>query len=245
MRSSRKWPPEMWQWTCSDIRPRTFFHSATTSSRCSRLYHPCSCARLMVWETASVRLAVTSLCVSVYVRGSTGGCFPWPCCLPLSSSTPRNSTFSFDASKIAGPNSLAVYTYTRNRTSPGDSSAQRRPKTKLNFLSRGSIGGIEGITTYRHDVSPPPRVPGPPPEHDHGAVLLLLLQLGDREQGHGRGRSGRRHVCSIALALFTGAPESSRRIGTNKKSCLLCAESGSSSPGEEGILHASLPGPGG
>uniref|UniRef100_A0A0A9D7W2 SGR1 n=1 Tax=Arundo donax TaxID=35708 RepID=A0A0A9D7W2_ARUDO len=112
MRSSRKCPPEMWQWTCSDIRPRTFFHSATTSSRCSRLYHPCSCARLMVCETASVRLAVTSLCVSVYVRGSTG--FPAGCLL-FASSTPRNSTFSFDASKIAGPNSLAVGTTYRLR----------------------------------------------------------------------------------------------------------------------------------
>ena len=132
MRSSRKWPPEMWQWTCSDIRPRTLFHSATTSSRCSRLYHPCSCARLMVWDTASVRLAVTSLCVSVYVRGST----PWPCCLPLSSSTPRNSTFSFDASKIAGPNSLAVYTYTYTID-------QRRPqKNKIEFPIKRSIRGI-------------------------------------------------------------------------------------------------------
>jgi hypothetical protein len=141
MRSSRKWPPEMWQCTCSDIRPRTFFHSATTSSRCRRLYQPCSCARLMVCETASVSLAVTSLCVSVYVRGSG------PCCLlPASSSTPRNSTFSFDASKIAGPNSLAVWETNRNShepTSPAYSSARahhRAPTPNKPETRRGSGG---------------------------------------------------------------------------------------------------------
>lgn len=42
-RSSRKWPPLMWQWTWRDIFPFTFFHSATTSSLCNLLYHPCSC----------------------------------------------------------------------------------------------------------------------------------------------------------------------------------------------------------
>uniref|UniRef100_A0A0A9DM20 SGR1 n=1 Tax=Arundo donax TaxID=35708 RepID=A0A0A9DM20_ARUDO len=50
----------------------------------------------------------------------------------------------------------------------------------------------------RHHVSPPPRVLGPPPEHEHGAAaVVLLLELGDREQGHGRSRSGRSHVCSL------------------------------------------------
>lgn len=41
--SNRKWPPLMWQWTCRDILPFTFFHCATTSSLCNLLYHPCNC----------------------------------------------------------------------------------------------------------------------------------------------------------------------------------------------------------
>jgi hypothetical protein len=185
MKSRRKCPPEMWQWTCSDIRPRTFFHSATTSSRCSRLYHPCSCALLMVWETASVRLAVTSLCVSVYVRGSGGGagCF-------AASSSRRNTTFSFEASKIAGPNSLAVWN--RNR-SPADSSAHdaRSPPKKKQQRKVAIKRWVRNICAYRHDVSPPRRVLRPAPEHDLQCArgVVLLLELVDREQGHGSGRS--------------------------------------------------------
>lgn len=64
----------------------------------------------MVWDMASVIFEVISLCVSVYVLGIFPGCF--------SSSTPRKRTFNFDASKIAGPKSLAtchqIITHLRN-----------------------------------------------------------------------------------------------------------------------------------
>lgn len=55
----------------------------------------------MVWEIARVSLEVISLWVRVYVLGSFPGC--------LSLSTPKNKTFNFEASKIAGPNNLATW----------------------------------------------------------------------------------------------------------------------------------------
>lgn len=89
--------------------------------------------------------------------------------------------------------------YKKQNSKPCRLISSKTPPQKTDFF-KGDRAGIEQIT-YRHDVSPPPRVP-PSPENDHGAgaELLLLLELGDREQGHGRGGSGRSHVCPIPVA---------------------------------------------
>ena len=53
-KSNRKWPPLMWQWTCNDIFPFTFFHSATTSSLYNLFDQPCNCKQTPISLLPSV-----------------------------------------------------------------------------------------------------------------------------------------------------------------------------------------------